>query len=119
MPANDDNNVKHSIRFLTKYKITDADRQIVESMDAVVCPRRYCWWWKSLSFEWNISEKDGCVFLQLEKPPGWRYSNVPCCRSVPGSGADHYESRNAVLKEDGIEDRWRIGGDGGGEEKKL
>lgn len=24
------------------------------------CPRRYCWYWHSLSFDWDLKPEDGC-----------------------------------------------------------
>lgn len=74
------------------------------------CPRRYCWWWDTLSFDWSISVADGCTFI-TERDKGekgavdmkWRNRDSPCCRCDPTSKADHYERREPHLMEDGID----------------
>jgi len=75
------------------------------------CPRRFCWWWRSLSFEWEVPVAEGCTFTE-ERDAGRlpNYSNTehPCCRCVPASPADHFEAREPHLIEDGFEpDRFR------------
>lgn len=69
------------------------------------CPRRYCWWWQSLGFDWETPVAEGCTFLQSRKLTSWPSSEVPCCRAVPGSGADQHEPREPHLQEDGFDDR--------------
>lgn len=66
------------------------------------CPRRYCWWWRSLSFEWEVMPSDGCTFLTSPKPAGMSNAEVPCCRCESSSTVDHYESREPHLLEDGF-----------------
>ena len=68
------------------------------------CPRRYCWWWRSLSFEWNLPVKNGCTFLEVRKPPDWPNGDLPCRRCNSSSVADHYEPREPHLMEDGFEE---------------
>ena len=66
------------------------------------CPRRYCWWWKTLSFDWDIAVADGCEWLARPKPSHWADTNLPCCRSEEWSEADHYEPREPHLEADGF-----------------
>ena len=69
------------------------------------CPRRYCWWWQSLGFDWETPITIGCTFLASRKPPRWPSPEVPCCRAVAGSGPDQYEPREPHLQDDGYDDR--------------
>jgi hypothetical protein len=73
------------------------------------CPRRYCWWWQSLAFDWDTTVAEGCRFLSTPKLVGWQWADVPCLRSVPGSEIDHYEPREPHLEADGF-DRYRFCG---------
>jgi hypothetical protein len=61
------------------------------------CPRRYCWWWRSLSFDWDLSLEQGCRRHESEG------GGTPCCRRDPTSTVDHYEPREPHLMEDGFE----------------
>ena len=73
------------------------------------CPRRYCWYWQSLRYDWEIKPSDGCTVatrhinqLQHDDPQGiapWRE-----CRRASGNSqhADFYESRDPHLMEDGF-----------------
>lgn len=75
------------------------------------CPRRYCWWWRSLLFEWDTSVADGCRFLSVSKPDGWKNTDIPCCRSDSSSSIDHYEPREPHLIDDGFDpEHWTIKG---------
>ncbi len=77
------------------------------SLPADACPRRYCWWWRTLSFTWQVSVTDGCTFPRDKKPDWWPQPDRPCCRSVPDSPAGHYESRGPMLDEVGTDgSRW-------------
>lgn len=69
------------------------------------CPRRYCWWWRSLAFEWDLDPRDGCQFLCSDKPTGWKDIDRPCRRSGATEGVDHYEPREPHLMEDGFDPR--------------
>ena len=71
------------------------------------CPRRYCWWWRTLSFDWGLSVAAGCDYLARPKPSHWKDIEVPCCRMQAGSGSDHYEPREPHLEADGFE-RYRF-----------
>jgi hypothetical protein len=73
------------------------------------CPRRYCWWWQSLAFDWDTPVEDGCRFLSAPKSPEWQLADVPCSRCVAGSGIDHYEPREPHLEADGFH-RYRFCG---------
>ena len=66
------------------------------------CPRRYCWWWRSLSFDWELTPLQGCTFLASPKSPNLKNVDVPCCRCEPSSTVDHYESREPHLLKDGF-----------------
>jgi hypothetical protein len=75
------------------------------------CPRRYCWWWRSLAFKWDIDVYQGCTFVsdrdRGKVDPKWPMQAWPCRRADPASPADHYEPRDSALIEDGIEtQRW-------------
>jgi hypothetical protein len=71
------------------------------------CPRRYCWWWQSLSFDWEQTPLEGCTFLNSLKPPDLPLVNDPCCRCDSSSTIDHYEPREPHLLEDGFPvSRW-------------
>lgn len=88
--------------------VTSSPEDIVRARSLSVltdCPRRYCWWWQSLSFDWDTPVAVGCTFLQCQKPPEWPDPKIPCCRCVPGSGVDQYEAREPHLREDGFDDR--------------
>jgi hypothetical protein len=66
------------------------------------CPRRYCWWWKSLAFDWETPAKEGCTYAAACKPSHWQDTEKLCCRSGADSGADHYEPREPHLEQDGF-----------------
>jgi hypothetical protein len=71
------------------------------------CPRRYCWWWQSLSFDWDRTPSEGCTFLTSPKPPGMTNPDVPCSRCDSSSTVDHYEPREPHLLDDGfLVPRW-------------
>jgi hypothetical protein len=72
------------------------------SIPADQCPRRYCWWWRSLSFEWEVTPSVGCTFLTSPKPPGMANADTPCCRCDASATVDHYEPREPHLLEDGF-----------------
>lgn len=71
------------------------------------CPTRYCRWWVSWSFEWQLSPKAGCELTSRQKPPRMRFADVACCRSDSTSPVDHFEPREPCLQEDGVDpSRW-------------
>src|SRR5437016_13569406 len=87
------------LRVLNVYVPTDLDRAKVEGLSPSDCPRRYCWWWRSLSLEWDVPVKDGCTFLSAAKRSAFRNADIPCCRCDPSSLLDHLEPREPHLLE--------------------
>lgn len=79
----------------------DIEKAKLLAVDA--CPRRYCWWWRSLSFEWNVPVEVGCTYLRAEKPPSWRMPDAPCVRCNPDSTVDQFEPREPHMLEDGVD----------------
>jgi hypothetical protein len=81
-------------------------------LSPVECPRRYCWWWRSLSFEWDIPVSQGCTFM-FERDRGKVSADhpgrdFPCCRCDKSSSVDHFEPRDPHLAEDGFNaKRWQ------------
>lgn len=74
------------------------------------CPRRYCWYWHTLAFDWAMSPGEGCeapdrhiVRLLLERDRGrpltpWQQ----CCRASGNpQHPDYYEPREPHLEADG------------------
>jgi hypothetical protein len=84
------------------------------------CPRRYCWYWHTLAFDWDVSPEQGCEVaerhihrLLLERRskeplPAWQQ----CCRASGNTQhQDYYEPREPHLKADGWpKDFFWIGG---------
>ena len=97
---------QHSTRIHTPIKPGADDIARARSLPDGACPRRYCWWWHTLSFDWEIPVAEGCTFLTSEKPPGWPNASAPCKRSEPDSSADHFEPREPHLIEDGVVPIW-------------
>jgi hypothetical protein len=73
------------------------------------CPRRYCWYWHSLSFDWQLKPIDGCQVAE-QHPHDKRLARggakvVPrrqCCRATGNPlHVDYYEPREPHLKADG------------------
>src|SRR5262249_19839301 len=74
------------------------------------CPRRYCWYWHTLAFDWEVSPEQGCEVaerhihrLVLERRQGrpvapWQH----CCRASGNPHhPDYYEPREPHLAADG------------------
>jgi hypothetical protein len=91
------------VRVLEVYTPTSVDLTKAKALSASECPRRYCWWWRSLSFEWGLGVKDGCTFLRGGKESGYSNARIPCCRSDPSSKVDHFEAREPHLNEDHVD----------------
>lgn len=85
-----------------------ADVRRAKTLPPSTCPRRYCWWWRSLAFEWDISPAEGCTFLTSEKPPNWHNPGRPCKRADPESSTDHFLPRESNLIEDGLLPEWFV-----------
>lgn len=97
----------YSLRILKSYTPTQEDFRRLNTVCDDECPRRYCWWWRSLEFDWDIPTQEGCTFLGSEKPPGWPNQDTPCYRAASGSGVDHFETRDSATIEDRIDPpRW-------------
>ncbi|MGE3853530.1 MAG: hypothetical protein AB7K09_17500 [Planctomycetota bacterium] len=65
------------------------------------CPRRHCWFWHSLYFDWEISVDEGCDFLaRASGSRVWNDPDVPCRRADPTSSIDHFEPRQPHIMED-------------------
>lgn len=90
---------------------TPDDLRRVDAMSPCECPRRYCWHWRSLSLEWDISVAEGCDANRTGHnihgrviPP---FHTTRCKRLDPASPHDHYEPREPAMIEDAIPDgRW-------------
>jgi hypothetical protein len=94
-------------RLFKVVKPTENDLRLAAEIPADACPRRYCWWWTSLGFEWELAPIEGCTFLKTRRPSHWKFANVPCCRSDPSSHVDHFEPRGPHIEEDRIDaSRW-------------
>ena len=95
-------------RFFEVYKPTLQDIAKAKELDKASCPRRYCWWWRSLSFEWPVPIKEGCTFeTAAPKSNVIRPPYTPCRRKDPQFRTDHYEPREPHLLEDGFDvSRW-------------
>jgi len=71
------------------------------------CPRRYCWYWHTTSFDWDVAPSLGCgvaeehigqLFSAGQAVPPWRV----CCRATGNTHhPDHYEPREPHLEADG------------------
>lgn len=96
-----------NLRVLHPYVSSPDDLARARSIEPTACPRRYCWWWVSLGFEWELPVSEGCTFVAASRAnrvdPDWPQRESPCRRSEPSSGADHYEPREPHLLEDGFD----------------
>lgn len=95
-----------SARGSTPYRPTSVDIERAKLLPASACPRRYCWWWRSLQFEWDIAPIAGCTFSDSGKPADWSEGDEPCVRSHPTSKSDHFEPREPHMIEDGLLPAW-------------
>jgi hypothetical protein len=87
---------------------TPEDIARARELPLTACPRRYCWWWKTLAFDWDTPAAAGCDYFATPKPAHWEDTNVPCSRCDPKSTVDHYEPREPHLEADGFDrDRFR------------
>ena len=89
--------------FLSHHPSNDELREARSRLRRTSCPRRYCWWWASLSFDFELSIDQGC-----DLAASWPWKIAPdhrpvCCRATGNSGhADYYEPREPHLLEDGF-----------------
>jgi hypothetical protein len=83
--------------------------QARERLTRESCPRRYCWYWHTLAFDWGLSPAQGCevaerhihrlllVRWQGRPIPPWQQ----CCRASGNSQhPDYYEPREPHLEMD-------------------
>lgn len=99
----DDKHPRSEGRIFDSFEPTCVDITFAESIPANECPRRYCWWWTSLSFEWDTKAAQGCTWLLREKPSHWKFTDIACCRCDPDSKIDHFEPRGLHIETDGID----------------
>jgi hypothetical protein len=66
------------IRALNQYSPTEEDMRRVAALAGTDCPRRYCWWWHSLAFDWKLTPTEGCALCLLELSQAVR---LEICRS--------------------------------------
>ena len=59
------------------------------------CPRRYCWWWHSLQFDFHLAPSEGRELAE-RWPRKYVKGGPICCRASHGAKhKDHYEPRAA------------------------
>lgn len=84
------------------------DLELARSVPSHECPRRYCFWWCWLRFNWEVSVQDGCAYMEAVRvglvPEGYPERELPCCRADEGSPTDHFEPRIPALIEDGLDE---------------
>lgn len=90
---------------------TKAELAMARAQAPTACPRRHCWWWRSLSFEWEVSVERGCTFMAERdsdwRPTDWPDRDRPCKRCDPTSTIDQFEPREPHMMEDGfVPDHW-------------
>ena len=103
MNDNQDRRKSSGHRVFRAHSPSPDDLEMARTLEKTDCPRRYCWWWASLSFEWDQTIEEGCTFLMARKPKGYRNAEAPCLRCDGSSEVDHYEPREPHLMEDGME----------------
>jgi hypothetical protein len=94
-----------SAKALEIYSPTQEDLARARQLSPDSCPRRHCWWWHSLLFDWEIEPSIGCTFLLSKKPPGWPHPEICCKRSDRESDVDQYEPREPHMEDDGFDVR--------------
>ena len=94
------------MRIFRSHSPSPEDLERARAMSCDDCPRRYCWWWVSLAFEWDKTIADGCTFdASVERgvvSTQWPHRESPCKRNTKHGNADHYEPREPHLMEDGF-----------------
>ncbi len=90
-------------RVFSAHEPSAEDIARAKQLPANACPRRYCWWWQTLAFDWDVSVDDGCRFQKIKKHPSFVRPNEPCVRCVPTSAVDQFEPREPHLLEDGLD----------------
>ncbi len=90
-------------RYFEVVEVSDEDLKRASMIPNDACPRRYCWWWRTLSFDWGLTPAEGCTWPEAEKRPHWHYIDIPCKRSDPASEIDHFEPREPHIEADSID----------------
>lgn len=92
------------------YMLKPNDKVKLTQISPKDCPRKYCWWWRTLAFDWEISAAEGCTFLEAARKgalPNYAVRpDLPCCRADSSSEVDHYDPQDPYILEDGVDDRW-------------
>ncbi len=83
---------------------SDKDISLAQALPWYECPRRYCWYWQTLSFDWDTPVSQGCRYLRAEHSTNALSPNSACVRSDPSSCIDQYEPREPHLLEDGLDE---------------
>lgn len=87
------------------HKASAEDIERANNLPIMSCPRKYCWWWHSLKFDWHLTDAEGCTFPESETAASLKDQDIRCMRCDLQSIDDHYESRDPA--EDGFhEDHW-------------
>lgn len=83
-------------------RVTAADIRKARRWPSSACPRRYCGWWLSSGFHWDLDPAEGCRWR--ESDAAWRRGlrGTPCRRCDPASTQDFYEPVEPYLREDGF-----------------
>lgn len=97
---------KSSARIFRSVQSSANDIARAKALPVQSCPRRYCWWWHTLSFDWDVPVSEGCRFTTVEKPPDWPKEKSSCKRADPSSSRDFFEPREPHLIEDGVVPIW-------------
>ena len=88
-------------RVFRSVKPSEDDIARAATLPLTSCPRRYCWFWHSLSFDWDTPVTEGCTVADAD-PSFWKNTDTPCCRT-DSPGVDHYEPREGHAEEDGVD----------------
>jgi len=91
--------ISHDL-FLQLYQSSKEDRLRAAEIPPHHCPRRYCEWWRTDAFDWEVPIADGCRSSEAAKLPGYQDAEIPCRRVAPDTGVDHYEPRDPSLTAD-------------------
>lgn len=83
--------------------ITDEDLLKVKEMGRSECPRRYCWWWHTISFDWELKPEHGCTWSESAKSENWPHKDEQCIRCDKSSKVDLFESRGPHIAADGVD----------------
>lgn len=67
---------------------TPEDLERARQLPDTACPRRYCWFWHSLSFDWDTPEPQGCTLTNCRRATGNQHH------------VDYYEPREPHILED-------------------